>query len=108
MLGILACRYLKPLTVIVSDPHTVLVDPTVLDFAISAGGALGSSTGHGLGMLPVVLQPCDDNHVIEGTGQSATWPPTTWSPGALQTRAGQRPWQTAMIKPIRRLIELGL
>jgi hypothetical protein len=33
LLGILACRYLKPLTVIVSDPHTVLVDPTVLDFA---------------------------------------------------------------------------
>ena len=33
LLGILACRYLKLLTVIVSDPHTVLVDPTVLDFA---------------------------------------------------------------------------
>ena len=33
LLGILACGYLKLLTVIVSDPHTVLVDPTVLDFA---------------------------------------------------------------------------
>ena len=33
LLGILACGYLKLLSVIVSDPHTVLVDPTVLDFA---------------------------------------------------------------------------
>ena len=33
LLDILACGYLKLLTVIVSDPHTVLVDPTVLDFA---------------------------------------------------------------------------
>jgi hypothetical protein len=33
LLDILACGYLNLLTVIVSDPHTVLVDPTVLDFA---------------------------------------------------------------------------
>ncbi len=33
LLDILACGYLKLLTVIVSDPHTVFVDPTVLDFA---------------------------------------------------------------------------
>jgi hypothetical protein len=83
LLGMLACRYLKPLTVIVSDPHTVLVDPTVLDFANAfcchqRRGALGLSTGHGgepgpaLGTLPVVLQPCDDNHVIEGTGYPVT------------------------------------
>ena len=33
LLGTLACGYFKLLTVIVSDPHIVLVDPTILDFA---------------------------------------------------------------------------
>jgi hypothetical protein len=82
-LDILACGYLKLLTVIVSDPHTVLVDPTVLDFANAfcchasiqrRGRAVGVVDRPWWGprppheVLPVVLQTCDDNHVIEAKG----------------------------------------
>ena len=45
--------------------------------AISAGGRWVVDrpwwgAGPALGMLPVVLQPCDDKHVIEGTGYPMT------------------------------------
>ena len=67
LLGILACGYLKLLTVIVSDPHTVLVDPTVLDFANASWchdvASLSHETAPGTGMLPLGQRFLGSNHI---------------------------------------------
>ena len=54
LLGILACGYLKLLTVIGLDPHTILMDPTVLDFA-NAFCCHASIQRGGLGRRPALV-----------------------------------------------------